>query len=517
MDELFRTILNMAVSAGWLVLAVCILRLVLRRAPRSLTCALWALVGLRLVLPFSVGSVLSLLPSRETLTRTALYASHPRLTSGIDVLDRAAEPVMASLAPSVSDSVNPLQVALTVGAWVWLAGAAVMLLCAMVSFLRLRRRVRTAVRGEDGLWQCETVASPFLLGVLRPRIYVPFSLPESEKADVTAHERMHIRRGDQVWKFLGWLLLSVYWFQPLLWLAWVLLCRDIESACDERVVREMDTQGRKRYAQTLLSCSAGHGAAICPLAFGEVNVKSRIRSVLNYRRPALWLTVLAVLLGIAAAVCFLTDPVEKQDLSFLNYENAGAVAMQTEELEVVWYPADGGIRIGAADGSEAALLLSRASWKKMNRALSLPSPGSVELRLDESLCITVYESLRRAVVRCGEEERWYRTGKDDYAGVLAILHNGREQGYSSDEMHYGVCAECGSWLAAEYDWNDPTPIAGVTLPEGADGAYRQTGTVRQTCPTCGRQLSHAVSRVVYTGQIADPPVTIPKDATVYSR
>ena len=315
MADVFIKTLNMGIAASWLILAVVVLRVILKRAPKRFRLLLWAVVGLRLVLPVSIESALSLVPSAQTLPEGVMYAAAPELNTGIAALNDAINPAFtAAFAPEPAASANPLQVLLPAASVIWLAGAAAMLLWALVSWLRLRRRVAEAVRLEGNVYESERVASPFVLGLIRPRIYLPFGLDEGAREQVLTHERAHIARGDHVIKPLGWLILAVYWYNPLVWLAYALFCRDIELACDERVIRRLPVSGRADYSQALLDLSRPrHGVGACPLAFGESAVKGRVKSVLTYKRPAFWLIMLAALLCIGAAVCFLTDPKAEAD------------------------------------------------------------------------------------------------------------------------------------------------------------------------------------------------------------
>ena len=320
MADVFIKTLNMGIAASWLILAVVVLRILLKRAPKRFRLLLWAVVGLRLVLPVSIESALSLVPSAQTLPEGVMYAAAPELNTGIAALNDAINPAFTTaFAPEPAASANPLQVLLPVASVIWLAGAAVMLLWALVSWLRLRRRVAEAVRLEGNMFESERVASPFVLGLIRPRIYLPFGLDEGAREQVLTHERAHIARGDHVIKPIGWLILAVYWYNPLVWLAYALFCRDIELACDERVIRRLPVSGRADYSQALLDLSRPHhGVGACPLAFGESAVKGRVKSVLTYKRPAFWLIMLAAVLCIGAAVCFLTDPKAEADDSVQN-------------------------------------------------------------------------------------------------------------------------------------------------------------------------------------------------------
>ena len=310
MTDVFLGFLNRSLVAAVLILAVLIIRLVFKQAPKWLLCALWALAAVRLVCPFSIESVLSLVPSAEPVQPEIIVSAHPAITSGIPAVDAIVNPPLAAaFTPSPAQSANPLQIWTFIAACIWLLGIAVLLLYAAISALRLRLRVRTAVRLEGNVYQSEFVRSPFILGVIFPRIYLPYGLPEDAQAMVLAHERAHLRRGDQLWKPLGYLILTAYWFNPVCWLAYLLFCRDIEAACDEKVVRELGEGCKAAYSRALLACSVPRKLiTACPLAFGETGVKSRIKSVLNYKKPAFWVILAALLASVAVAVCFLTDP-----------------------------------------------------------------------------------------------------------------------------------------------------------------------------------------------------------------
>ena len=314
MAEIFQKALNMSIAAGWLILAVIALRLLLRRAPKRFRLLLWAVVGLRLALPWSIESALSLIPSAQTLPEGIMLERAPALDTGVSALNGAINPgFTAAFTPELGASANPLQVLLPIAAALWMLGAAAMLLWALVSWLRLRKRVREAVRLEENVYECE-IASPFVLGLFRPRIYLPFSLENGERELVLAHERAHITAGDHIMKPLGWLLLAAHWYNPLVWLAYALFCRDIELACDERVVHGLSLSDRADYSQALLDLSRPRGGVrACPLAFGESSVKGRVKSVLSYKKPAFWLVLLAVVVCVGAAVCFLTDPKEEAE------------------------------------------------------------------------------------------------------------------------------------------------------------------------------------------------------------
>lgn len=351
MESLFLSLWNRGAAAGWLVLAVIILRLALKKAPKSARCLLWGLVGLRLICPFSVQSALSLIPSAETVPQTVLGRDAFYVHSGVASFNIAVNEQLSDYYEAVSPPAGHTRSVLLLCAAVWIAGMVLMLLWALASWLRLRRRLAEAVPEGDGVWLCGQIDTPFLLGLLRPRIYLPEGLDGESRACVLAHERAHIRRRDHWVKPAAYLLLAVYWFQPMVWIAYVLLCRDIELACDERVARDLDPAGRRRYSQTLLQCSVSRSTiAACPLAFGEVGVKERVKNVLHYKKPAFWVTAAALLACAAAAVCFLTDPpVEKADgdpaaAPLAAREDAPVYtggALLYEQMSLNYLPADG--------------------------------------------------------------------------------------------------------------------------------------------------------------------------------
>ena len=310
MSAVFLKVLNMSITASWLILAVVLTRLILKKAPKWIPCLLWGLVAIRLICPFSFESVLSLIPSSETIPVNIAEQHEPAITSGITIVNEAVNPVVAeSFTPAPTDSANPLQIVIPVAAIIWIAGIVIMLAYALISYLKLKKTVSVCVPVGERLLACDEVKAPFILGVFRPVIYVPSSMSGKTLAHVIRHEKAHLQRHDHWWKPLGFLLLSVYWFNPLCWIAYILLCRDIEMACDEKVIRDMDKDDMAAYSQALLDCSFPRKRiAACPLAFGEVGVKERIKGVLNYKKPAFWIIVVAVAACVVTGVCFLTNP-----------------------------------------------------------------------------------------------------------------------------------------------------------------------------------------------------------------
>ena len=331
MEKVFVEVLNMGLTATWVVLAVLAVRGLCRKAPKSLVVCLWALVGLRLVIPFVPESVTSLLPSGRIVSPEILTAETPSIFTGVTALNMAINPVLSEhLSPSYSISsatmpgtgANPMQTVAFVAMVVWFAGMAVMFAYSLGSYLWLRYKVRVSLCCRDNIYVCDSIATPFVFGLIKPRIYIPSGMDEAQRECVIAHETAHLKRKDHWWKTIGFALLSVYWFHPLLWISYLLFSRDIERACDERVVKKLDTDARKAYAEALVACSLQKRMMFaCPLSFGEVGVKDRVKSVLHYKKPAFWIVVGTVAAGAVVAVCFLTNPVSEKNIPDTNADS----------------------------------------------------------------------------------------------------------------------------------------------------------------------------------------------------
>ena len=372
MAAVFLKLLNLSISASWLVLAVLVLRLVSKRSPKWMNVLLWGMVALRLMLPFSIESALSLIPSAETLSPEVVrFDPAPTITSGVEFIDNAVNPSLSeSFAAAPLASVNPLYVWTYLAGWVWLIGLGAMLLYALVSYLRLRRRVSVSFCVRENIYLCDAISSPFILGVVKPRIYLPSGLDEVQRQNVLSHERAHLARRDHWWKPLGFALLAVYWFNPVLWLAYALLCRDIELACDERVIRTMDESAVKTYSTVLLACSMPRKAVItCPLAFGEVGVKERVRNALRYKKPAFWVIAASVAVCVVVAVCFLTNPRTDTDA-------AGLVGFHREQVTYADVTDESGaqpssVQLTAEETDAVYALLDALQYKRLGAASAM--------------------------------------------------------------------------------------------------------------------------------------------------
>ena len=346
MSALFLKILNLSINASWLILAVIAARLLLKKAPRWISCLLWGLVAVRLLCPISLESVLSILPSAKVVPENIEMVQDPHIDSGVRIIDNAVNPVIEkSFSPDAASSVNPMQVVVFMGSIIWLTGMVVMLLYALISYILLRRKVRASVAMNDRVKECDEVDSPFILGIFRPEIYVPSGIDENTLELVIAHEEAHLKRHDHWWKPFGFVLLAVYWFNPLCWVAYILLCRDIEAACDEKVIKDKDREYMAAYSQALLDCSVNRRIiTACPLAFGETGVKERVKGVLNYKKPAFWVIIVAVISCIVVAICFMTNPAKKitmpdNPVVFSIHDNPdGYIEYHWEEKGLVYVP-----------------------------------------------------------------------------------------------------------------------------------------------------------------------------------
>lgn len=368
MERFFLELLNRAICAGWLVIVILILRAVLKKVPKWMRCVLWGMVAVRLLVPLQIESPVSLIPSAQTVSPDIMYAEKPEIHTGIGVMNATINPVISHhLSPQPENSINPVQVITQIAAWVWLAGAVLMLIWALASYIRLRVRVRTAVlvrakSAEDGaanipVLESERVDSPFVIGLFKPRIYLPVKLREGDKDFIISHEAAHIHRKDHWIKPFGYLLLSVYWFHPLIWAAYVMLCRDVEYACDERVVKRYDVEERKAYSSALLACSVRRmRIAACPVAFGEVGVRQRVKSVLHYKKPAFWVLIAAAVGCAVVAVCFLTNPKEGSE-RLRTEDGAQDTGVRTDGMmeDGIGDGANGIADDGSGDGADGTL------------------------------------------------------------------------------------------------------------------------------------------------------------------
>ena len=413
MTDIFLRIVELSWQAGVLALAVMLARLALRRAPKWAVCLLWVLVAVRLVLPVSLQSPVSLQAAQSPVTAVLyeLPQTQEAAQKTDEVLSGGSTEQVTPLPPTEIVTAQPVPApkpVMTVSllAAIWLAGVVMMLTYMLVSYLGIYRRVCTAVRLEDNVYRCGSWGTPFVLGLLRPRIYVPEGMDDAALPQVLAHERGHIRRGDHLVKPLAFLLLALHWFNPVLWAAYVLLGRDMENACDERVLRGVDGAGRAAYSRALVACAVRQRpAAVCPLAFGEVAVQERVKNAMNGKKPAIWAAVLLVIAAAVIAVCFLTSPGRREPSADGAWDAETLYAMRTPYV---------------GDNSAVSGILGAIGLDKMGQGV-----WSFALRLDteqEPYGLTLcYTSKFETVVGAGSA--WTQQMKAGSYLAMALIDN----------------------------------------------------------------------------------------------
>ena len=339
MADFFIDLFNMSITASYLVLAVVVARLLLKKAPKWVSCLLWGLVGIRLVCPISFESALSLIPNSQTIKVNDFSQGRPfAVESGIPVVDtNVNELISSNYYEGITVPVNTFANVTDVLSIIWLVGVFAMLVYGLISYIRLRKNVSASVcdTKNKNVYFCDDIDTPFILGVFKPKIYIPSGLTAEQVEYIIMHERAHLKRRDHFWKPIAFILLSVYWFNPVIWSAYVLLCRDIESACDEKVIKNMLNHEKKHYSETLVSCSVQRRMVmVCPLAFGEVGVKQRIKSILNYKKPAFWVVVLSLVLISAVAVCFVSNPIDKTADKILSEDGYEHISVEEKDIHI---------------------------------------------------------------------------------------------------------------------------------------------------------------------------------------
>ena len=446
--QLFVGSLNLAVAASWLIVVLLLLRPLLKRlAPKWVLCALWALVAVRLVCPVALQSDLSVYRLAGDAVQSSGQVTYFQDTGFCgDVRYRPATllPGVSAETPSTPDSTVPdattaadaipqpqtpaRSVDMNLPSILWAVGIYVMLMLALAGYLSLREDVAASIPLEGNVYLCDSIKSPFILGMFRPRIYLTSGMDEAARVCVLRHERAHLRRCDHLCKPLGFLLLAVYWYNPLVWAAYILFCRDMELACDERVIRDMAAEERAAYSQALLDCSRGrHWVAACPLAFGEVGVKTRVKAVLWYKKPAFWAVLAAVVVCAVVAVCFLTNPKgtenEEPDLSLANYHNVATIAYQTDTVTLTGYAGD----VETTSGSTLGKLLSNADWTFLREGRAddgTDEDYTILAQVNDDTTLRFYAAApgeSTVKITAGDESRWYNMGEMGCADVRRAL------------------------------------------------------------------------------------------------
>ena len=463
MQTLFENVLMASLYGSVIILCLLLVRPLLKKVPKKYLCLLWLLAFIRLLMPLEIPFDFSLQPDVQSLTRQEITI-HPTtqtlpepvpavpenapMPEDVEVVygDAFTPPEnipegLESYYPPAEDVSEPLVINWNaIGFGIWATVACGLVLYSILSFGRLKRTVREAIRCQDGAWECAGLETAFILGWLRPRVYLPIGLTGDTRHHILRHEKTHLSRKDHWLKLLGFLALSIHWFNPLVWAAWVLLCRDMELACDEQVVKDMGLAERKDYSTALLRCSTRkeHYLA-CPVAFGEVSVKARILSVLNYRRPRFWISLVGIVAILFVAVFLMTSPVEEEpDLSFLNYKNAVSLAAEQKKVMAI-YCVDSSICPGEVYGDDLARLLDTANWReRKTEPRDQSSPGSIEFILEEDYRITLFDR-KFARVNFGEEVRYYRIPQETYEYAVRLLTDPEERILTEEEILIERC------------------------------------------------------------------------------
>ena len=470
MENIFFKLVNMSLTASVVTAVVIILRLILKKAPKRISVALWALVALRLILPFSIESTFSLMPSYAVMPEGVVSYEKTEVNSTPTDIITVASPSGNNKEYQITASNGSLPIEVVI----WLGGMAVMLAYALTSYLTIRKRVSESVPLKGNIRLCDRISAPFILGIFRPKIYLPTSMDEADTKYVTAHEKAHLRRGDHIWKPFGFLLLTVYWFNPVMWLAYILLCRDIELACDERVIGELGTESKKPYSDALLNCSAPRRSiSACPLAFGETGVKQRIKNVLSYKKPAVWIIAAALILCIAASVCFLTNPTDRAlDTETASYVEKQIIAQESptlyheaNEFPVASYKV---LKVKKKSNSTEIYLVALYENYVYNKGLSVISGGS------EPMVITVQKAGNGYTLKeywtpsMGSEysksikERFPLTLQYDAIGSSKYAAELIEENRQKAAAHYGVSVDD---LASEPQDSTSTSTTAVSFSE----------------------------------------------------
>lgn len=417
LDKLFISVLNMSLVGSYAIVFVLITRLLLKKAPKIFPYALWGIVLFRLLCPFSFESVLSLIPmAKSPISQDIIYSAAPQINTGIAAFDNVINPILP-VASNISESINPIQIWLFIGTVVWAIGMATMVIYSVVAYIKLKRSLIGAAPLKANIYLADHISSPFVMGLFKPKIYLPSSLSDSEKDYIIAHEMCHIRRFDHITKIIAFAALTIHWFNPLVWIAFIASGKDMEMSCDEAVMKKMNTDIRTEYSQSLLRFgTAKRMIHATPLAFGEGNTRSRVKNVLNYKKPALWVIVVSAIAVVAIGVGLTANPKkDEQDLSLLNPKNVANVAFQVEEALI----ALGNEIDYTVDAKMLALFLSDTQWERQQYEI-LKLAESCEIDVVGTK-ITIYKSEPDLIMLSNEFGYRYYTSKDAYGRVLKIL------------------------------------------------------------------------------------------------
>jgi beta-lactamase regulating signal transducer with metallopeptidase domain len=444
MSELFLSVLNMSLTASYVILFVIVIRLLLKKAPKFISYALWGVVAFRLIIPFSFESMFSLMPRNTnvvSIPHNIIYQQGPQINSGIEVVDSFVSESLP--APTVGASVNPLQLYTEIGAYIWILGIMVLLIYSVVSVLQLKRQLKSAQLIEQNIFEAKNLKTPFVLGLIRPKIYLPTGLNVEERSYILLHEQTHIHRKDHIIKILAFLILSIHWFNPLVWIAFMLMSTDMELSCDERVLKEMNEDIKKPYANSLLSLAAGrHILNGSPLAFGEGNVKRRIKNVLHYKRPNFWVVIASATLLIVAGISLLSNPQPRY--SNLTLENVESMTL-----------------VSGLDDTKHLVIADKAEWVDIIDLINTAKRSKIaeEYRHTYGELYSIYNTLTVSVKEQGEAKTYslmiyhhkdWDVFHGEYEYKLAlnyISENGKSELWG---LPYAECYQLMEWINGIY-------------------------------------------------------------------
>jgi beta-lactamase regulating signal transducer with metallopeptidase domain len=423
MEQVFLTVLNMSITSSYVIIFVLLARLLLKKAPKIFSYSLWGVVLFRLICPFSFSSTLSFFAflkanTMEHIPANIGYAEQPKVNVGIDALGNLVNNSLPLAAPAAS--VNPMQIIIYILSLMWVIGAIILITYSLLSYIRLKRKVSTAMLISDNIYECEKIESPFVLGIIKPKVYLPVSLSENERGYILIHEETHIKRSDYLIKPFAYLVLCLHWFNPLVWVSFVLMSRDMEMSCDESVLKKMGKGIKKDYSSSLLALVADKRMInFSPLAFGESNVKERIKNVLNYKNPVFWVVAAAVMLVVVVGIGLAANPKNNnQDLSLSNIKNTASLAHQQEQLMVRAKGSGASLISGGQFGKLLDTAPSNRSEKKISSQKGLAPDLTVYINIASGHKVHFYESEPDlAMVELNGKYRYYKISNDTYEKV----------------------------------------------------------------------------------------------------
>lgn len=412
LDGLFLSVLNMSITASLVILVVLLVRLLLKKAPKTFSYALWIVVLFRLICPFSFESAIGLLPINKTpIPQDIVYSTEPQIDTGINIVDSIVNPILP-VPNNMGESISPLQMWVFVGSTIWVFGMLIMLIYSIIQFVRLKRKLVGATPLRGNIYLADHISSPFVMGFMKPHIYLPSSMAETEQGFIIAHEQCHIKRLDHIARILAFVALTIHWFNPLVWLAFVLSGKDMEMSCDEAVMRKVDTDIRAEYSKSLLRFATGRKfIAATPLAFGEGDTKNRVKNVMQYKKPILWVMAVALVAVVVVCAGFATNPFsEKPSMQWAK----NLQVQDIDRIELVVQPSAENERYRLFESDEFADVVELVN-KSKGTYLDNPEPLA------------------------GQSIVFYITTKD---GIRHIFSNGGNAYLMIDGITY----------SAEYDW-----------------------------------------------------------------